>query len=64
MWTLQETTKDIDDRAYGVWVSEIMLQQTQVATVVNYYNKWMKVIFTSAASLDKLLELLFGVPIM
>jgi len=39
---LSETTKDIDDRAYGVWVSEIMLQQTQVATVVNYYNKWMK----------------------
>lgn len=26
-----------------VWVSEIMLQQTQVATVINYYNKWMKV---------------------
>lgn len=27
----------------SVWVSEVMLQQTQVATVVNYYNKWMKV---------------------
>lgn len=26
-----------------VWVSEIMLQQTQVATVIDYYNKWMKV---------------------
>lgn len=25
-----------------VWVSEIMLQQTQVATVIPYYNKWMK----------------------
>ncbi len=25
------------------WVSEIMLQQTQVATVISYYNKWMKV---------------------
>uniref|UniRef100_A0A671US09 Adenine DNA glycosylase n=1 Tax=Sparus aurata TaxID=8175 RepID=A0A671US09_SPAAU len=25
-----------------VWVSEIMLQQTQVATVIDYYNKWMK----------------------
>ncbi|KAM5533579.1 hypothetical protein V8D89_012795 [Ganoderma adspersum] len=28
-------------RAYEVWVSEIMLQQTQVATVIPYYNKWM-----------------------
>lgn len=27
----------------SVWVSEIMLQQTQVATVIDYYNKWMKV---------------------
>uniref|UniRef100_A0A3B4YH06 Adenine DNA glycosylase n=1 Tax=Seriola lalandi dorsalis TaxID=1841481 RepID=A0A3B4YH06_SERLL len=26
----------------SVWVSEIMLQQTQVATVKDYYNKWMK----------------------
>lgn len=25
-----------------VWVSEIMLQQTQVATVIPYYNKWME----------------------
>ena len=24
-----------------VWVSEIMLQQTQVVTVIPYYNKWM-----------------------
>ncbi|XP_064624691.1 adenine DNA glycosylase-like isoform X2 [Lineus longissimus] len=33
---------DINQRAYAVWVSEIMLQQTQVATVIDYYNKWMK----------------------
>lgn len=26
---------------YGVWVSEIMLQQTRVPTVVNYWIKWM-----------------------
>ena len=34
-----------DDRnthAYQVWVSEIMLQQTQVATVVDYFNRFMK----------------------
>jgi A/G-specific adenine glycosylase len=24
-----------------VWISEIMLQQTQVATVIPYYNRWM-----------------------
>lgn len=27
---------------YRVWVSEIMLQQTQVATVIDYYNRFMK----------------------
>lgn len=26
---------------YAVWVSEIMLQQTQVATVIPYYELWM-----------------------
>lgn len=26
---------------YRVWISEIMLQQTQVATVIPYYNKFM-----------------------
>ncbi|KAK3803909.1 hypothetical protein RRG08_059774 [Elysia crispata] len=34
--------KDVNQSAYATWVSEIMLQQTQVATVINYYNKWMK----------------------
>mmetsp|Transcript_12881 Transcript_12881/g.19961 ORF Transcript_12881/g.19961 Transcript_12881/m.19961 type:complete len:619 (+) Transcript_12881:197-2053(+) len=27
--------------AYGVWVSEIMLQQTRVEAVIPYYIKWM-----------------------
>jgi len=27
---------------YAVWVSEIMLQQTQVATVLPYYERWMQ----------------------
>ncbi len=27
--------------AYGVWVSEIMLQQTRVATVIPYYERFM-----------------------
>lgn len=28
--------------SYAVWVSEIMLQQTRVETVVPYFEKWMK----------------------
>lgn len=27
---------------YAIWVSEIMLQQTQVRTVIPYYERWMK----------------------
>lgn len=27
--------------AYAVWVSEVMLQQTQVAAVVPYFDRWM-----------------------
>ncbi|XP_077321376.1 adenine DNA glycosylase-like isoform X1 [Lithobates pipiens] len=33
---------DPDRRAYSVWVSEVMLQQTQVSTVIDYYKNWMK----------------------
>ena len=29
---------------YKIWISEIMLQQTQVKTAINYYNKWMNVL--------------------
>ncbi|KAM6938789.1 adenine DNA glycosylase [Lycodopsis pacificus] len=39
--TLAVTESDLNIRTYAVWVSEIMLQQTQVATVIDYYNKWM-----------------------
>ena len=39
--TLAIEEKDPNRRGYAVWVSEIMLQQTQVATVIEYYNKWM-----------------------
>jgi A/G-specific adenine glycosylase len=27
---------------YAIWVSEVMLQQTQVATVAPYYERWMQ----------------------
>ncbi len=28
--------------AYAIWVSEIMLQQTQVQTVIGYWERWMR----------------------
>uniref|UniRef100_A0A0D9XXU2 Adenine DNA glycosylase n=1 Tax=Leersia perrieri TaxID=77586 RepID=A0A0D9XXU2_9ORYZ len=30
-----------EERAYAVWVSEVMLQQTRVPVVVDYYSRWM-----------------------
>ncbi|XP_074284001.1 adenine DNA glycosylase [Silene latifolia] len=39
---LDDDDDDVDRKGYGVWVSEVMLQQTQVATVVDYYNRWME----------------------
>ncbi|KAK6844897.1 A/G-specific adenine DNA glycosylase [Apiospora arundinis] len=33
--------EQLERRAYEVWISEIMLQQTRVATVIDYWNKWM-----------------------
>jgi A/G-specific adenine glycosylase len=48
--TSATTTDNQDDvetaftvTAYGVWVSEIMLQQTRVEAVIPYWIKWMKV---------------------
>jgi A/G-specific adenine glycosylase len=40
--TTPATPQDLHQRAYEVWVSEIMLQQTRVETVIEYYKKWMK----------------------
>jgi A/G-specific adenine glycosylase len=34
---------------YAIWISEIMLQQTQVATVIPYWERWMKEIPTIQA---------------
>lgn len=34
--------EEVEKRAYGVWVSEVMLQQTRVQTVIAYYNRWMQ----------------------
>jgi A/G-specific adenine glycosylase len=32
----------LEQRAYEVWISEIMLQQTRVATVIAYWTSWME----------------------
>jgi A/G-specific adenine glycosylase len=49
---------------YRVWISEIMLQQTQVATVIPYFDRWMQTFPTisslAAASLDDVLSLWSG----
>src|SRR3972149_3407658 len=34
---------------YAVWVSEIMLQQTRVETVIPYFERWMRQFPTVAA---------------
>ena len=34
---------------YAIWVSEIMLQQTQVKTVIPYWERWMRVLPTVEA---------------
>jgi A/G-specific adenine glycosylase len=45
---------------YAVWVSEIMLQQTQVATVIPYYERWLRLFpdvrALAAARLDAVLK--------
>jgi A/G-specific adenine glycosylase len=49
---------------YRIWVSEIMLQQTQVATVLGYYQRFMQrfpdVASLAAAPLDEILHLWSG----
>ncbi|KAJ2994273.1 hypothetical protein NUW58_g1600 [Xylaria curta] len=32
----------LERRAYEVWISEIMLQQTRVAVVIDYWNRWFQ----------------------
>ena len=35
---------------YAIWVSEIMLQQTQVKTVIPYWERWMRELPTVQAA--------------
>ena len=49
---------------YAIWVSEIMLQQTQVKTVIPYWKRWMRELPTieaaAKASPDKIHKLWEG----
>lgn len=49
---------------YHIWVSEIMLQQTQIATMLPYFDRWMlrfpTIATLSNASLDDVLKLWEG----
>lgn len=67
-WFAQHGRKDLpwqrQVNAYRVWVSEIMLQQTQVTTVIDYFNRFMQRFGTvndlAEASLDEVLHLWTG----
>ena len=67
-WFEQHGRKDLpwqqQRTAYRVWVSEIMLQQTQVATVIPYFERFMQRFPTLAqladAPLDEVLALWSG----
>lgn len=54
----------VNPTPYRVWISEIMLQQTQVTTVIPYYRRFMDQLPTievlSAASIDTVLHLWSG----
>ncbi len=59
-----ETAEAAAARAYAVWVSEVMLQQTQVERVKEYYNRWMArwptIASLAAANLDEVREVWQG----
>lgn len=53
-----------DKSAYRVWLSEIMLQQTQVATVIPYYRRFLhrfpSIVTLANANIDDVLQLWQG----
>ncbi|CAH8536616.1 unnamed protein product [Schistosoma mattheei] len=63
-WRRMALNPDPNLRGYAVWVSEVMLQQTQVKTVIDYYDRWMKkwpsVDQLASASLDDVNSLWSG----
>ena len=67
-WFEQYGRKDLpwqqDPTPYRVWVSEIMLQQTRVSSVIPYYQKFMEnfpdMLTLASAQLDEVLHLWSG----
>lgn len=67
-WYQQHGRKDLpwqqNISPYRVWISEIMLQQTQVSTVMDYFERFMQALPTvqelAAAPLDEVLHLWTG----
>ncbi len=68
-WQQQSSTKkssasDLNKAAYHVWLSEIMLQQTQVAAVIPYYQRFLERFPTleslAQAPLDDVMQLWSG----
>jgi len=67
-WFDRHGRKDLpwqrDPTPYRVWISEIMLQQTRVSVVIDYYERFMTrfptVADLAAASLDEVLHLWSG----
>ncbi|MBS0651098.1 MAG: A/G-specific adenine glycosylase [Verrucomicrobia bacterium] len=53
-----------DPTPYAVWISEVMLQQTQVAVVISYFERWMQRFPTvkdlALASLEEVIKLWEG----
>ena len=51
-------------KSYQVWISEIMLQQTKVNTVIPYFNnfitKWSNIYGLSKASINEVLQIWSG----
>ncbi len=60
----RELPWQVERTPYRVWVSEVMLQQTQVATVIPYFERFMarfpSVTALAAAELDEVLALWSG----
>ncbi|KAL9304076.1 hypothetical protein ACSQ67_021339 [Phaseolus vulgaris] len=60
----EKQEEELERRAYGVWVSEVMLQQTRVQTVIAYYNRWMQkwptIYHLAQASLEEVNEMWAG----
>jgi len=50
----------VEPTSYRIWISEIMLQQTQVSTVIPYYQRFMEsfpnILDLANASLDRVLQ--------